>query len=161
MSMNHDFIFKNEKTNEVIIKIAIEDSFLDFIDSEIGIENNMFSKILTINPFQAQKPYGKLLPTEKGFFYAGILLVNHNSLSDLMKMFSQWIDVLHTLDSDNYYYDLINLTDDELTALSQEELKILQNRYFEKEVLLSKLNDCLYYSQLLTSSDYILIHEGI
>lgn len=161
MSMNHDFIFFNEKLDEVVIKVEIEDSFLDFIDLKIGFDNNLFSKILTINPSYVDKPYGNLIPTVKGFSSFGIMVVNHYSLSELKMMFNQWIEVLSELETDKYYYDLAGLTEKELNSLTKDELTVLKESYFEKKVLLDKLKCCLDHVNLLNDSNYILKHEGI
>lgn len=161
MSVFHDFIFFNEKEDKVVVKIGIEDEFFDFINSEVEFGHNIYESISTVNPCKVEKPYGDLIPTEKGFSYTGIMVVNHYSIKDLKAMFLQWMELLNKIESDKYYYDLVYLSDDELSHLSQEEIEALKEHYFEKKLLFEKLHCCLDHVVLLEDPHYILILEGI
>lgn len=113
MGLNHELELIEENSDKVLKEIHIHDDFLDYIDTTIGEENNLFYSVPSINPDFQKKPYGLVIPKYKGFNYYGVTVFNKYSASKLEKMFLQWKDVVKSLPTDIYYYELETMDEKE------------------------------------------------
>ncbi len=163
MAVYHDFLFIDEKNDRLIEEINLEEDFYDYINENIECDSDsyLYNLVPIINSSYVEKPYGNIIPKEKGLTYTGICVINHYGFDCLTKMLLEWIAVLEKLDGEYYYPDLIGLTEAELANMSVDELEELKEAYFVKSEVMKKLQTCVNYLTTFDSPDYVVHYQGI
>ncbi|MEK4031407.1 MULTISPECIES: hypothetical protein [Bacillaceae] len=161
MGLNHEFELIEEHSDKVLKELSIHDDFLNYIDTTIGEENNLFYTVPSINPDYQEKPYGLVFPEYKGFNYYGVTVFNKHSVSELENMFLQWKDVILSFPTDVYYYELETMDETEREKLTLEELEEVKEKFFDKKDLLNVIEGCLEMVGFIKDAKYILYHAGI
>lgn len=136
-----------EEDNDTIygrtIKSAIiHDDVVDYIDSQIGVEDNLFYQVPSINPGFEEAPYKNVIPKDEGFNSCGVTIFNQYSIKELRAMFLQWRVIAEKM-PEAFFHDL-------------------DSQYqFDRLVLLKNIDLCLNFVEELQNPQYILYHGGI
>ncbi|WP_146552229.1 hypothetical protein [Rummeliibacillus sp. SL167] len=163
MVNEHSFVFIDENKGEegtVIKEILIDDLFLEYIFKNISEDENIYNNMPTLTTNLGEGKYGLLEPTDRGFSYCGITVVNYRSMEELKKMFLQWINLLEKI---NVEYVLVDEYYKKRNP-SQEEIKnveALLDSSFNKNKVLAAVYECLEIVNKFDSPRYILICEGL
>ncbi len=158
----HEFELVKEKNWYIVRSSVIHEDFIDYINEQVSIENNLFfDGVPSINPSFKKGPYSESIPSEKGFNLYSETIFNRHSVQELKEMFSQWKGVALALPADLYYYDLESMDEKTRNSLTEEELKWSTDYYFDKKEIIKSINICLNIVDKLKDPQYILYHKGI
>ncbi|MFJ8262649.1 hypothetical protein ACIQ4I_11965 [Rummeliibacillus sp. NPDC094406] len=73
----HEFELIEEKNWNVSEKSVIHDDFIDYVNDQVGIENNLFfDGVPSINPSFKKGPFAEIIPSEKGFNHCSDTIFN-------------------------------------------------------------------------------------
>lgn len=143
MSTLHEFhlILLNQLEDierDIIDEFVIDDYFIDYVDDQIGYENNKIYKVPAFSPANEAKKTDT--PNTLGIDIAGMTLFTYHSSQLLVETFEQWKVIAEKLPPKYNYEDI---------------------RTFDRNEIVMNLNKAIEISKKLNGGNYFLYHIGI